>query len=244
LQRLTEVDHHPNRHFLGRVPMVERDGSFTLERTASSGNGKRRAACLNADRKRGKLGSLLKKDQHVGRFIEVPAKENGFDVEGIAVRGSRVFLGLRGPVLRGWALVIELDVKASKPGRLRPRRIGPEGERYRKHFLDLGGLGIRDLCFDQDRLVILAGPTMDLDGPVRVLSWSGCLDARQQTIVTADEIEPLLEVPYRRGADHAEGIAFLEQKNGRRELLVVYDSPAAGRLHDDGAGIDADVFAL
>jgi hypothetical protein len=85
---------------------------------------------------------------------------------------------------------------------------------------------------------------MDLDGPVRVLSWSGCLDARQQTIVTADEIEPLLEVPYRRGADHAEGIAFLEQKNGRRELLVVYDSPAAGRLHDDGAGIDADVFAL
>jgi hypothetical protein len=244
LRRLTEVERHPNRHFLGRVPIVERDGNWALERTVANGEGKLRAACLNTNRKRGKLGRLLKKDQHVGRFIKVPAKENGFDLEGIAVRGSRVFLGLRGPVLRGWAVLIELDVKERKPGRLRPRRIGPDDERYRKHFLDLGGLGIRDLCFDGDRLLILAGPSMDLDGPIRVLSWPGCLEAGQQLIVTAEELEPLLEVPYRRGADHAEGIALLGRASGRSELMVVYDSPARDRLHDDGTGIDADVFTL
>ena len=244
LRRLTEVEHHPNRHFLGRVPLVERDGTFTLARSTSVDGARLQSACLDTRPKRGKLGKLLKKDEHLGRFIEVPAKENGFDLEGIAVRGSRVFLGLRGPVLRGWAVILELDIKATRPGRLKPRRIGPNGERYRKHFLDLEGLGIRDLCFDRDRLLILAGPTMDLDGPVRLFAWPGCLEAGQQMIVPADELEPLIDLPFGRGADHAEGIAILGRAKGRPELLVVYDSPAPRRLHEDGTGIDADVFVL
>jgi hypothetical protein len=244
LRRLTEVEHRPNRHFLGRVPIVARDGAFTLQSSVSVDGATLRAACLGTRPKRGKLGKLLTADQHVGRFINVPAKENGFDLEGIAVRGSRVFLGLRGPVLRGWAVILELDIEETRPGRLKPRRIGADGERYRKHFLDLEGLGIRDLCFEQDRLLILAGPTMDLDGPVRLFAWPGCLEAGQQTIIPADELDPLLDLPFQRGADHAEGIAVLERSNGRAELLVVYDSPARHRLHDDGAGIDADVFQL
>jgi hypothetical protein len=244
LRRLTEVEHHPSRHFLGRVPLVARDGTFTLEPGPAGEGGQRGAACLDTRPKRGKLGELLKADEHVGRFMKVPAKENGFDLEGIAVRGSRVFVGLRGPVLRGWAVMLELDLEEGRPGRLKPRRIGPNGERYRKHFLDLAGLGIRDLCFDEDRLLILAGPTMDLDGPVRVFAWPACLAAGQQMIVTADELEPLLDVPFQRGADHAEGIAMLGRSNGRAELLVVYDSPAPQRLHDDGTSIDADVFQL
>jgi Protein of unknown function (DUF3616) len=244
LRRLTEVEHHPSRNFLGRVPLVARGDSLTLEPSVSSDRARLRAACLDTRPKRGRLGKLLKADEHVGRFIDVPAKENGFDLEGIAVRGSRVFLGLRGPVLRGWAMILELDIKESRPGRLQPRRIGPDGERYRKHFLDLEGLGVRDLCFDQDRLLILAGPTMDLDGPVRVFAWPGCLEAGKQMIIREDELEPLLDVPFQRGADHAEGIAVLERSNGRVELLVVYDSPGPHRLHDAGASIDADVFEL
>ena len=35
LRRLTEVEHHPNRHFLGRVPLLARDGTFSLERRGS-----------------------------------------------------------------------------------------------------------------------------------------------------------------------------------------------------------------
>jgi hypothetical protein len=244
LRRLTEVEHHPSRHFLGRVPLVARDGTFTLEPGLAVDDGHLRAACLDTRPKRGKLGELLKADEHVSRFIKVPAKENGLDLEGIAVRGSRVFVGLRGPVLRGWAMILELDLKERRPGGLMPRRIGPDGERYRKHFLDLEGLGIRDLCFDQDRLLILAGPTMDLDGPVRVIGWPGCLAAGEQMIVAGDELEPLLDVPFQHGADHAEGMAVLGRANGHAELLVVYDSPAQQRLHDDGASIDADVFRL
>jgi len=78
----------------------------------------------------------------------------------------------------------------------------------------------------------------------RISSWPGCLDAGHRTIVAAAEIEPLLELPYRRGADHAEGMAVLGGSEGRAELLVVDDSPAQERLHDDGTGIEADVFVL
>jgi hypothetical protein len=173
----------------------------------------------------------------------VPAKENGFDIEGIAGRGDRVFLGLRGPVLRGWATVLELEVKTTKSGRLKPRKIGPDGKRYAKHFLDLHGLGIRELAFDGDDLLLLAGPTMDLDGPVTLYRWRGVLEAPGQSVVPSDRLEPVLDLPYGRGEDHAEGICWLAGDDGARELLVVYDSPAKHRLHDHTA-IEADVFVL
>ena len=37
---------------------------------------------------------------------------------------------------------------------------------------------------------------------------------------------------------------MLGRADGGAELLVVYDSPARQRLHDDGNSIDADVFQL
>ena len=108
LARLTEVKQHPNRHFLGRLPLVESapgSGLFALRPRA--GNGKRgttrRSGCLKMKAERNALTRALDGDVHIARFMRVPAKENGFDIEGIAARGDRVFLGLRGPVLRGWA---------------------------------------------------------------------------------------------------------------------------------------------
>jgi hypothetical protein len=45
----------------------------------------------------------LADDPHLGFFVGamIPGKENGFDVEGLAFYQNRIFLGLRGPVLRG-----------------------------------------------------------------------------------------------------------------------------------------------
>jgi hypothetical protein len=247
LARLTEVRHRVNRHFLGRVPLVERDQKGVLEPAAEARDGvgkRRRAASLKLSRKGGKLDALLADDIHIGRFMGVPAKENGFDIEGIAARGDRVFLGLRGPVLRGWAMVLELALEEKKPGQLRPRKIGPDGHRYAKHFLDLAGLGIRELQADGDDLLILAGPTMDLDGPVTLFRWPNFLETTEQNIVPASKIEKVLEIPYGAGIEHAEGMCWPGGDGARRELLVVYDMPSPDREHDDGATIDADVFSL
>jgi hypothetical protein len=246
LARLTEVRHRANRHFLGRVPLVEGDqkGMFEPAPEARDDEGKvRRAASLKLGKNGGKLDTLLADDIHVGRFMGVPAKENGFDIEGIAARGERVFLGLRGPVLRGWAMVLELALKEKK-GQLQPRKVGPDGRRYIKHFLDLGGLGIRELQADGDDLLILAGPTMDLDGPVTLFRWANFLKTTEQDIVPASEIEKVLEIPYGVGVEHAEGMCWPGDDGRERELLVVYDLPSPDREHDDGATIDADVFSL
>lgn len=243
LAELTDVDHHPNRHFLGRIALVESAGAPGVL-DAREADGERRSACLKMKSKGGALAKALADDVHIGRFMGVPAKENGFDIEGIVARGDRLFLGLRGPVLRGWALLLEIEVKERKKGRLKLRKIGQGGARYLKHFLDLGGLGIRELAFDGDALLILAGPTMDLDGPVVLYRWPDALAAGAQTVVPADRLEQVLRLPYGRGEDHAEGICWLPGADGdRKELLVVYDSPAAGRLHD-GTAIEADVFRL
>lgn len=243
LKRLTEVRRDPNRYLLGRIPLVAagKDGVYDL----GAADGARSAACLKMGAKRNVLAKRLRRDEHIGRFIEVPAKENGFDIEGVAARGQRVFLGLRGPVLRGWACILELKVRERKPGRLRLDGFGKDGCQYVKHFVDLDGLGIRELTFDADgSLLILAGPTMDLDGPVVLWRWDGALKSDRPTLVPRSRLTRVLDVPYGTGFDHAEGICCFEAEDGGPRLLVVYDNPGDDRLQSDGAGVEADVFAL
>jgi hypothetical protein len=83
---------------------------------------------------------------------------------------------------------------------------------------------------------------MDLDGPSRIYRWRKALKAEGPEIVTHNRIDHLLDVPHGEGVDHAEGLALIEGAACR--LLVVYDKPAASRLHKGGTAIDADVFVL
>ena len=237
LKRLARVEGQGNRQILVRLPIAEVDGVPAPVREIEVDGRTHRAAALG---RRDNLRELLRDDEHLGAFVPIPGKDNGLDVEGIAVRGDRVYLGLRGPVLRGWAFVLELRpyVDGDDPGRLRLREFA-DGHPYRKHVLDLEGLGVRDLCPDGDDLMILAGPTMDLDGPVRIYRWHGAARSDIPVIVRDDLITRELDLSYGEGDDHAEGISML----GDDRMLVVFDSPAAARLTDDGAVI-ADVVKL
>lgn len=105
-------------------------------------------------------------DKHLPSSLSLPGKDNGFDIEGLAVVGDRIFIGLRGPVLRGWAVIVEIEPKEDEGNvsQLKLKKIGRDDRPYRKHFLQLNGLGVRDLCVQHSDLLLLAGPTMDLDG--------------------------------------------------------------------------------
>ena len=243
LRRLSVVEADPNRYFLARVPLVpaEEQGIYDLARSGIAGA---TAACVPMASGTNALAEALAQDPLLGRFVHIPCKENGLDIEGIAVRDDRLFLGLRGPVLRGWATIIEIQVRTKGPGILTLDAIGPGGEAYRLHFLDLDGLGIRDITLDGDDLVILAGPTMDLDGPSRIYRWTGALGAGTPKIVTHDQLDHLLDVPFGDGGDHAEGLVLIDPDGAAPRVLVVYDSPAATRLHKGGNAIDTDVFVL
>ena len=244
MSRLTEVKSNVARRVIGRLPLVD-TGNGTWSPSFEETEDGRKPASVRLRKGKTALTKSLAKDIHLGRFMEIPCKENGFDIEGIAARGDRVLLGLRGPVLRGWAVILELRMKTTKDGHLKPRRIGPDGERYRKYFIDLEGLGIRDLQADGDDLLILAGPTMDLDGPVALLRWPGAwtTQVQRQAIVPYQKLERVMDLPYGYGTDHAEGIALADRSDGGRELMVVYDSPDRARLSEDTA-IRADLFAI
>jgi hypothetical protein len=242
-----------------RLGTVEIDGNrFTLARVPLNGNAEPvgnhaslTAARLEGDANGNLLTTALIADRHVGRIVPRrssgdsvdgnPSKDNGLDVEGLAVSGNRVFLGLRGPVLRGWAMVIELRIAEAGNGVLALDAIGPAGEFYVKHFLQIDGLGVRELSIHDNDLLVLAGPSMDLDGPVFIYRWKNALEAPPGSLTWRKDLTRVVTVPFAEGHDHAEGLSIA----GRNPLrvLVSYDSPQPSRLDGaDGSGVRADIF--
>jgi hypothetical protein len=242
---LAEIERDPNRCFLGRLKLVDAGEGRHVVDAAAVARGEEAApsAVKMGSKGRNKLKKRLERDVHLAAAIGMPCKENGFDIEGIAVKHDRVFLGLRGPVLRGWSVILELSLLRSKPGSVKLGRCNDAGDRYLKHFLPLGGLGIRDLRFDGDDLLILAGPTMDHDGTGALFRWRRPLGADGHRLHPEDDLERLLDLPYDRGRDQAEGVAFVEI-GGKRRLLVVHDSPSPARLDRERQGLVADLYEL
>ena len=244
LKRLAKVETDGNRFLLGRIPLV--DGN--LVKSA----GDRTARQLKGSDGGESLITALRGDPHLGPFLQpfgpvpmIPGKDNGFDIEGFAVADSRVFIGLRGPVLRGWSLVLEIAVEENQAaGELRLKQF-EGGQQIRKHFVNVHGLGLRELAVRGRDVFLLAGPTMVLDGPVRVYRWSGALDVTAGGNSMSDlRHAPKIDIPFGNESDHAEGMALIPQPSGSpTEAVLVYDSPSTDRLVGK-TNVRADVFKL
>ena len=132
-----------------------------------------------------------------------------------------MFLGLRGPVIATKAILLEFPVKTAlrKPGR-----------RMRKHFLDLGGLGVRDLSRREDELLILAGPVTSTGGPFRLFRWRPKRAGKP----------PELLHEWKLKDENPEGVCFLE-RDGRPGLLMLYDNP---KERVQASTYEADWFPL
>ncbi|NBB69176.1 MAG: DUF3616 domain-containing protein [Alphaproteobacteria bacterium] len=239
LKRLRRLERDPNRFFLGRVPLAqEGDGVVRPVDVA----GARRAQSVPLAKKASALRKWLADEPLLDAAFALPAKENGFDIEGLAVRGERVWLGLRGPVVNGHAIVVELDMKTAGDGHLKARKLDGK-TRYRLHLLDTGGLGVRELTLDGPDLLILLGPTMSAEGPGRILRWRDAIDDATSGVIAADRLEWLHELPYHAGVDHAEGLEPWPEA-GERAFLVIYDGPADHRVDHHARTVDTDVVTL
>ncbi|MBH8563556.1 DUF3616 domain-containing protein [Nostoc sp. CENA67] len=239
--RLTKIESELNRYILGRIPLVN-GKLFSSCPHPQNPDVQLSAAKLEVTSQGNLLMEALANDPHLSSFIKaaIPGKDNGFDIEGLAIYQNSIFLGLRGPVVRGWAMIMEIELEDSKPGLMKLRKIGEDNKGYKKHFIWLNGLGIRDLLVQGEDLLILAGPTMDLDGPVQVYRLKNGVHLSENVLNNPEVIQ---EIPYGNRDDHAEGMTLFEDVIGEPSLLVVYDSPAKARLVDDSSVL-ADVFRL
>ncbi len=237
LRRMERLEREPNRYCLGRIPLVETEAGLHAPARA---DGERRAAWIKFGKRHSRLMQWLAKDPHLAPFLDIPSKENGLDIEGLAVRSERVWLGMRGPVLRGHAVILDLELKQEAPGRLKARRVD-RGRRYRKHLLDTRGLGIRDMRLDGDDLLLLVGPTMSLEGPAFVLRWRGAAHDDRSGVIAPERIDVVAELPYRLHVDHPEGLELWPEV-GPGALLVIYDAPAPERVDAETFTVKADVI--
>lgn len=117
------------------------------------------------------MGSVDGLKQHVGDRMclgTVPPGRNGVNIEGLAVKDDRLFIGFRGPVADGGAKVLSVAKKALFAG-------GPPDPQA--VTLPLGaGRSVRDLVAVSDGILILAGPDDDEANDNRgfaVLHWTG-----------------------------------------------------------------------
>jgi len=256
-KELKKVERQENRYLLARIPVNE-DGNLETESP--------KRAWLKRDGSSDSLTKALAKDEYLdlaqiieddhsdslpGKefYLYLPSKENGLDIEGLAVRGNKIWLGLRGPVLRGIAILLEIEVEEGASNELKLKAIGEDSRQYKRHFLALDGLGIRELCWEEngENLLVLAGPTMDLDGAHSLFRLDKPLTLKDNSLSSQKnkQLKYLGDIPHGRNSDRAEGLALY---GGAKSILAVYDSPAEERLiseaQDNVVGVWADVFHL
>lgn len=112
-----------------------------------------------------RLRGVIAATPELQHFAEQPLDAHGVNIEGLAVRGGRLFLGFRGPVLDGKAFVMSVDVDAV---------FGNAPAHPHVYSIALGdGMGVRDLATVEGGFLVLSGPEMNKPGEANVFFWDG-----------------------------------------------------------------------
>ncbi len=163
------------------------------------------------DKKRISLRKLIKKDPVLKPFSRIPGKENGVDIEGIAVAGKWIYLGMRGPVLRGnFVPIIKLKFDSPKKS-------------YKLLYVQLSGRGCRDIKPVSDGFLLIAGPVGDGLYPYQLYHWNGkdMVPGRNRDSEDCGKMQLLGDLPTTVGKP--EGLAVQKEGEDYYDILVIYD---------------------
>lgn len=144
-------------------------------------------------------------------------KEVGTNIEGLAVAGDRLFVGLRTPVTDGKAHIVSAPVTALFAAGTAPLDPGI----VTSHIVPLGaGVGIRDLAALKDgRLLVLAGPSNE-QPEVTFSLWL--------FNPAGDALKPIGQLAPVKAPDgdtgKAETVTILDEKGKTLRLLILYDN--------------------
>jgi len=159
------------------------------------------------------LHDLIENNPVLTTFSSIPSKENGVDIEGLAVRDGWLYAGFRGPVLRGnWVPVLRFN-------------FDHPAQDAQLLFVTLGGRGIRGITEVSDGFLLLAGPVGDGDGSYRIYHWDGhdTTPGKKRKGVPLGQVKLLGELVVPAG-QKAEGITLMQESTQTYQLLIAYDN--------------------
>lgn len=161
------------------------------------------------------LRPLLLADPLLQPFVDQRLDENGLTIEGIAVRGPRLYVGMRGPSMSdGHAVIFSVATEGL---------FGGGAAEPKLHLLRLGeGRGVRDLTVSGDSFLVLAGPTADPEsgGNYSVYEWDG-----------EERVRLLKDLPTyatKKKQDKPEAILPLDQSANAQRVLILFDGAKEG----------------
>ncbi len=172
---------------------------------------------------RASLADLLRADSVLGMHFGKPLQHRGVNIEGLAVRDGRLFVGLRGPNLEGNAFILEVradDVFTDGP---LPACV--------LHRLQLGaGYGIREIVAGRSSFLIIAGNSAS--EPSEKYTQSEDYDENREFILCSwdgksPEVHKIGPIPDVRGK--AEAMTILEETEDHVLVLMLFDGPRQGR---------------
>ena len=164
------------------------------------------------------LEFILKNDPVIAPFTNIPSKENGVDLEGLAItQTGQMYIGFRGPVLRENLTPVlsihESDLFSNTPN-------------YQILYLNIGGLGIREMQKVENGFLIIGGAVSDLNIPHKVFFWDG-KDMIESKDTKPGEAKLLKVLP---SGLKAEGLSLIKETKASYELLISFDGEKDGSL--------------
>ena len=195
-KRMLKVTMDKNRYQIFKVKLSKNPTAFTSSSKSFS------------------IHNSIKKDPLLERFLNIPSKENGIDIEALAVDQDHVYLGFRSPILRQNFVPIWVTSHHF-------------GSSYELRFVDLKGHGIRDMVAVKNGILLLTGPGNDAVDDFCVYFWD-----KKDGIPGSDVkvYPPTLLGKIKSDSHHAkaEAITLLEETNQKYQVLVGFDGPDYG----------------
>lgn len=157
-----------------------------------------------------RLRDVIAATPELQQYAEKPLNAHGVNIEGLAVRDGRLFLGFRGPVLSGQTLVMSVGIDTAFGNAPAEPQLFP---------IALGdGVGVRDLATVEGGFLVLSGPEMNEPGEANLFFWDGQSTAPKP-------LGTLGGLP-----DHAkpEAVLVLAEDTEAYRLLIMSDGIAGG----------------
>jgi hypothetical protein len=170
------------------------------------------------EKKKITLRGIIQNHKVLKTFSRIPSKENGIDIEGIAVVNEWIYIGFRGPVFRDNYVPV-LKLKFDDPENTASLL-----------WVNFAGGGIRDMAKVDDGFLIISGPVGDGAGAYAVHHWDGrdMIPGKKRAQAEIGKMIKLGEIDPPEGGK-AEGILVMDESdNGSYKFMVIFDGVENG----------------